>query len=103
MMTIETVLALADEFETERKNVVRVPHYYKYKGEMKRRSYDDLVYSDRYYELMALLGSDEAKVFKCAECGEMCDWFDLETWCCDFDNGDYTCACCYEDAMGEDL
>ena len=103
MMTIETVLTLATEWKAERKNAISVPSYYKYKGEMKRRSYDDVVYSDRYYELMALLCSDEAKVFKCVECGEMCSWFDLESWCCDFENGYYICGCCYEDGMGEDL
>ena len=103
MMTIETVLALATEMDEEKKKDVRVPHYYKYRGEMKRRSYDDVIHTDRYNELFALLGSDEAKVFKCEECGEMCGWFDLESWCCDFEEGYYICGCCYEDAMGEDL
>jgi hypothetical protein len=103
MMTIQTVLALVAEMEEEKKKDVRVPHYYKYRGEMKRRSYDDVIHTDRYNELFDLLASDEAKVFKCEECGEMCDWFDLESWCCDFEAGYYICGCCYEDAMGEDL
>ena len=94
MMTIETVLALVAEMDAEKN---------KYRGEMKRRSYDDVIHTDLYNELFALLGSDEAKVFKCEECGEMCSWFDLESWCCDFENGYYICGCCYEDAMGEDL
>lgn len=103
MMTVEIVLALVAELHEEEKKTVRIPHYYKYRGEMKRRSYDDRIYTDRYHELMELIGSDEAKVFQCADCGEMCDWFDLESWCCDFEKGDYICSCCYEDAMGEDL
>ena len=94
---------MATEWQAEQKKVTYVPRYYKYKGEMKRRSYDDIIHTDRYYELMTLLSSDEAKVFQCAECGEMCDWFQLESWCCDFEAGYYICGCCYEDAMGEDL
>ena len=100
-MTTKNVLALVAEMNEEEKKDVRVPHYYKYHGE--RRSYDIIIHTDRYNELSALLSSDETKVFQCAECGEMCNWFDLENWCCDFEAGYYICACCYEDAMGEDL
>ena len=103
MMTIEIVLTLVDELEEEKKKTVRVPHYYKYRGEMKRRFLDDFVYTDRYHELMKLICSEEAKVFKCEECGEMCGWFDLETWCCDFEEGDFVCSFCYEEGMGDDL
>ena len=103
MMTTENVLALVAEMNEEKEKDVYVPHYYKCYGEMKRRSYDDIIHTDRYNELSALLSSDEAKVFKCAECGEMCNWFVLEDWCCDFEAGYYICGCCYEDAMGEDL
>ena len=101
MMTTENVLALVAEMNEEEKKDMRVPHYYKCQGE--RRSYDIIIHTDRYNELSALLDSDEAKVFKCEECGEMCGWFDLENWCCDFEAGYYICCCCYEDAMGEDL
>lgn len=103
MMTIETVLALVVEMNEEKKKDIQVPHYYKYHGEMKRRSYDDVIHTDRYKELFALLNSKEAKVFKCAECGRMYGWFDLESWQCDFETGYYICGCCYADDMGEDL
>ena len=73
MMTIENVLALVAEMNEEEKKDVRVPHYYKYRGEIKRRLYDDIIHTDRYNELFNLLLSDEAKVFKCEECGEMCE------------------------------
>ena len=103
MMTVDMILALAVELEEEEKKTLHVPHYYKYRGEMKRRSYDDLVYTDRYHELFDLLESDEAEIFKCPDCGRMVGLFDLERWCCDFEKGGYICSCCYEDAMGEDL
>jgi hypothetical protein len=103
MMTINEVMTLGMELEEEAKKVTYVPHYYMWKGQMKRRLGDDIIHTERYHELFEILGSEEAKVFKCEECGEMCSWFDLETWCCDFEEGYYICGCCYEDAMGEDL
>lgn len=91
MMTIKTVLALVAEMKEEKKKDVR-------------HSYGDVIHTDRYNELFALLSSDEARVFKCEKCGDMCDWFYLETERCDFEAGYYLCSCCYEDAiMGEDL
>ena len=95
------VLALVKDFETEEKNVRIVPHFYKRNGKMIERSYPDRFYSDRYYALMHEI--ENAKVFKCADCGEMVSYFDLETWCCDFENGRYLCSSCYEEEMGEDL
>lgn len=103
MMTINEVMAMVKEYEVERKAVKKVPHYYKRNGKMIERSYPDYVYSDRYYELSKILNSDEARVFKCSDCGEMVTYFDLETWICDFEEGEYTCSICYEDCMGEDL
>ena len=103
MMTINEVMVLAKEYEVERKAVKKVPHYYKRNGQMVERSTPDYIYSDRYYELSKILRSDKAKVFKCSECGEMVTYFDLETWVCDFEEGEYTCSLCYEDYMGEDL
>ena len=50
------------------------------------------------YELVS-----NAKIFKCEGCGEMCSYFDLEDWCCDFEKEEYLCSCCYEEGMGEDL
>lgn len=102
-MTINKVLELVKEYEAERRAVKKVPHYYKRNGKMIERSYPDYIYSDRYYELGNILDSDEAKVFKCSDCGEMVTWFDLESWTCDFEKGIYLCSCCYEEAMGEDL
>ena len=102
-MTTENVLALVAEMNEEKKKDAWVPHYYEFRGEIKRRFFDDIIHTDRYNELSALLDSDEAKVFKCEKCGEMCSWFDLENWCCDFETGYYICSRCYEDGMGEDL
>ena len=102
MMTIETVLALVAEMNEEKKKDELVLRCYKYRSGKTHNS-DDIIHTDRYNELLALLDSDEAKVFKCEECGEMCGWLDLESWCCDFEEGYYICGCCYEDAMGEDL
>ena len=102
MMTIETVLALVAEMNEEKKKDELVLHYYKYRSGKTRNSYD-IMHTDRYNELLALLDSDEAKVFKCEKCGEMCSWLDLESCCCDFEEGYYICGCCHEDAMGEDL
>ena len=35
----------------------------------------------------------------------MFGYWDLEEWCCKFDekNGHYLCMICYEDGMGDDL
>lgn len=101
MMTIENVLELVKEFYTEKEKVQKVPHYYKRKGVMIERSYPDYVYSERYYELLHVLSSEEAKIFKCSNCGEYFTYFELEHWICKKDN--YICSCCYEDAMGDDL
>lgn len=103
MFTKEQVLMMAKEYETEKKNVQRVPHYYKRNGKMVERSYPDYVYTDRYYELRNLLSSDEGKVFQCRDCGEWVGYFSLEAWCCDFENDSYLCGCCYEDSQSEDL
>ena len=103
MMTINEVMAMVKEYDAERIAVKKVPHYYKRNGKMIERPYPDYVYSDRYHELSKILDSDEARVFKCSECGEMVTYFELETWICDVEEGEYTCSCCYEDCMGEDL
>ena len=103
MMSVKEVLALVEELKREEEKVVFVPHYYKCKGEMKRAQCDKAIYTERYGELMDILDGEDAKVFKCADCGEMCGWFDLETWCCDFEKGNYVCSCCYGNEMGEYL
>lgn len=101
--TKEQVLNMVKEYEAEKKNVQRVPHYYKRNGKMVERSYPDYVYTNRYHELFVLLSSDESKVFQCRDCGEFVNYFSLESWCCDFENDSYLCDCCYEESQGEDL
>lgn len=99
--TKKQVMEWYAELKEEEKKTTYEPVYYKYRGEMKRRSYDKTVYTERYEELFSLIG--DAPVFKCKECGEMRTLWELEKWICDFEEGDYTCGMCYEDYMGEDL
>lgn len=82
------------------------------KAEEEKRLYENenIVDTKRYKELFfdkeeKTLRSNEAKIFKCNECGEMVGYWDLEDWCCEFskDNGYYICDCCYENGMGDDL
>jgi formylmethanofuran dehydrogenase subunit E len=103
MMSISEVLELVKEYYEEEKKTIRIPHYYKRNGKMLRRSYDDYIETERYIELNHILNSEEARVFQCADCGEMVGYFELETWVCDFEDNKYICACCYETAMGDDL
>ncbi len=97
------VMELVAEMKEEEKKTVHVPHYYKRGGKMMRRSYDDTVYTARYKELFFGSAIREKKVFRCEECGRMVNYFSLESWCCDFENGEYICSDCYESEMGEDL
>lgn len=103
--TKEEILALVKEYEEEKAKTVDVPHYYKRNGKMVERSYPDHVYTDRYMELFHSPTSPlrSAKIFKCEDCGEMVAYFDLEAWCCDFEDDEYVCRLCYEDSMGDDL
>ena len=82
------------------------------KAEEEKRLYENenIVDTKRYKELFfdkeeKTLRSNEAKIFKCNECGEMVGYWDFEDWCCEFskDNGYYICDCCYENGMGDDL
>lgn len=101
---IMKVLELVKEMKSEAEKTEHVPHYYKRNGKMMRRSYDDIVYTERYRELFYGNGGIRGvKVFKCEECGKMKDYFELESWCCDFNRGEYLCSCCYEEEMGDDL
>ena len=103
-MTIEQVMALVAEYEMEAKKTQYVPHYYVRKGQIVQRSYPDTVYTERYKELFYdVLRREECKVFQCSECGEYVGYFDLESWCCDFESGEYVCSVCYEEGMGDDL
>lgn len=102
---MKKVLVLVEEMREEQKKTVRVPHYYKRNGKMLRRSYDDTVETERFRELFYGNGGIRGvKVFRCNECGEMVDYFELETWCCRFDHKDgCICSMCYEEEMGDDL
>ena len=98
------VMELVEEMKVEKSKEQRVAKYYKRHGQMIRRSYDDCVETERYRELFHGEGGiRNVRVFKCHRCGEMVDYFDLETWCCDFHKDDFLCSCCYEEAMGEEL
>lgn len=97
------VIELIKEFQAESKKVTYEPVYYKRKGKLIRRSYDNIVHTARYHELRKVLSSEETRVFKCEDCGKIYGYFELESWICDFENDNYTCCYCYEDSMGEDL
>jgi hypothetical protein len=103
MMTTEMILALVAEMKEEETKTETIPVYYKRHGQMVRRSYDDRKYTDRYKELFYGDAIRSHKVFRCECCGRMVDYFSLETWQCDFDEGDYLCSMCYEEGMGDDL
>lgn len=100
---VKTILDLVAEMREEEKKTERRPHYYKRNGKMVERSYPDYIYTDRYKELFFGEPIRSKKIFKCGECGKMFHYFDLEQWCCDFENDNYICSNCYEEGMGEDL
>lgn len=102
-MTVEQVMALVDEYEMECKKTKCVPHYYKRKGKMVERSYPDIIYTERREELYKILRSDECKVFQCSKCGAWVSYFGLESWCCDFEEGEFICSGCFAEEMGDDL
>ena len=70
-------------------------------------------YKDGYYKTAAWkedcdLAYSEEQLFVCPDCGEAVPFSDLEFWAGDMTaqdvlDGKVSCACCYEDAMGEDL
>lgn len=112
MMNYAEVMAMIEEAKREETNTKEVAHYYKRNGQMIKRSYGDIVYSERYEELFydrnkKTLRSEDAKIFKCECCGKMFGYWDLETWCCVFsedeDESYYICDCCYGVGMGDDL
>ena len=104
MKEMKKVLALVEEMHEEEKKTQRVPHYYKRNGKMLRRACDDIIYTERYKELFYGNGGIRGvKVFKCHVCGKMVDYFNLESWCCDFShkNG-CLCSDCYDNEVGEE-
>ena len=103
-MAMEQVMALIAEYKAESKKTQRVPHYCMRNGQLVERSYPDIIHTERYKELFYdILRRDECKVFQCSECGEWVGYFDLESWCCDFEADDFICAECYEEEMRDDL
>lgn len=100
---MKKVLDLVAEMKEEEKKTVKVPHYFMRKGQKVRRSYDDVVHTDRYNELFYGDAIRSQKVFRCCECGAMVDYFSLEAWACDSDFDSPICSECYESEMGEDL
>jgi hypothetical protein len=104
MYTKADILALAAEYYSESKNRVYVPVYYKRHGQMVRRQFDDVVYSERWHELNAMTSPLRTeRIFKSSESGNMLAYFDLEVWMCDFEEDYYISHCEYEESMGEDL
>lgn len=101
---IMKVLALVEEMKAEEKKTTKVPVYFKRNGKMIRRSYDDRVYTERYQILFYKKEGEirENKVFKCACCGEMVDYFEL-AYNSDYEGENVMCESCYDDEMGEDL
>lgn len=100
------VLNMVKLMESEAKKSYYKDVYYKRGGKMVKRSYGEKVETELYKKLLHSEqgGIRGVKVFKCRTCGEMVDYFGLETWCCDFyaPNG-CLCSTCYEEEMGEDL
>lgn len=74
-MTKKEVLAMVKELKVEEKKVEYIPVYYKRKGQMIRRSYDDTKYTARYYELLHAI--TDAEIFPCEECGKKVSYFDI--------------------------
>lgn len=104
MYTKADILALAAEYRYESEHRTYVPVYYKRHGQMVRRQFDDVVYSERWHELGSLTSPLRTEhIFKSSESGKMLAYFDLELWLCDFDEDYYISKYEYEDAMGEDL
>ena len=102
MMTIKEVLKMVAELDVEEKKTEKVYPTYKRNGKILTRSYPNYIYTERYKELLEKIY--EQKIFKCNECGEMCHYYELEAWGCNFDEEDgLLCSSCYEEAMGEDL
>ena len=105
-MTTAEVYALLKEFKVEKAKTVKVPHYYKYRGEMHRRSYDDYIETPRYVEIRHMLFDDNGPtaIYKCSCCGEVKSVGHMEFWEDEEALSAYgTCSICYEDEMGEDL
>lgn len=100
------VLNLVKLMKSEEKKSYWKDVYYKRGGKMVKRAYGEKVVTELYKKLFYSEqgGIRGVKVFQCYECGEMVDYFSLESGCCDFyvPHG-CLCADCYESGMGDDL
>lgn len=100
------VLNMVKLMKSEEKKSYWQDVYYKRGDKMVKRSYGKKVNTALYEKLFHSEqgGIRGVKVFQCRECGEMVDYFELETWCCDF-YVPHGCLCseCYENDMGDDL
>lgn len=106
MMTKKQVYELVKEFKAEKEKTIYTPHYYKYKGEIRRRSYDDATETARYLEILRMFYDEKGPtaIFKCSKCGETKCYGRMEIWDDKEILGkDFTCSLCYEEMMGEDL
>ena len=92
-----------NEYLHEGKYYTRVVETYKYRGEIKTRSY--MAETEEGRRVADIL---DEPMFVCPDCGELVSFHELEVWLGDDDEEDFLndrvpCSCCYEEAMGEDL
>ena len=96
-------LDLYGSYLREGKYYTRVTETYKYRGEIKTRSFMEMTAEGR--RVNDLL---DVPMFTCPDCGQLVTFHELEVWLGDDDedaflNDRVACSYCYEEAMGEDL
>ena len=77
MFTFAEVMAMVAEAKVEEKKTKVVPHYYKRNGVMKKRSYGDTVYTERYKELFF---DNEAKTLRSEAAMSAVRWLVTGIW-----------------------
>lgn len=91
-----------DEYLHEGKYYTRVTETYKYRGQVKTRSFMEMTAEGRRVDSLL-----EEPMFICPDCGQLVSFNDLEVWLGeseeDFLDDHVLCSSCYEDAMGDDL
>ena len=105
-MTKIEMVKLGMEFDSEYlhegKYYTRVTETYKYRGQVKERSFMEMTAEGRRVD-----GLLDEPMFVCPDCGKLVSFNDLEVWLGeseeDFLNDNVLCSLCYEDAMGDDL
>ena len=96
-------MEFSKEYLREGKYYHRITETYKYRGEIKTRSYMDLTEEGK--RVMRVL---DTPMYVCPNCNRLVSFIDLEYWHgddseADLMNDEVICMCCYEDEMGEDL